>query len=310
MRKLYLFMKAEYLISNLEKDEIKVILPDGCNDPFEFTPAKIEGHEAHDTDGVGMICLSEDYSSSTMWAHYADKHKGVCLEFAFPEIETSSAVYSSAEDEQKAEYFSDISIIDVPEKKQYTKLPVSFGETDARYIALMMKVLYHPKRAYPAQIQVRCVLSSKDLTDARYSRLYAAKGQEWSYEKEWRLFVSLDECLSYHDGCYFVKGLTKYISRILLGQKCSLRSKVVQNIADKNGLSARCVKMLFSDNLFSVYTEDEPQSSPQWQPYLSFSADEWHIMTEMLKEKYGLDRIRQQGYNKLIHDFLLEHSQH
>jgi hypothetical protein len=32
-------------------------------------------------DGIGIFCLSEKNDNSLMWAHYANGHKGICLEF-------------------------------------------------------------------------------------------------------------------------------------------------------------------------------------------------------------------------------------
>jgi hypothetical protein len=29
----------------------------------------------------GLLCFGADWSSSVMWSHYADKHKGICLGF-------------------------------------------------------------------------------------------------------------------------------------------------------------------------------------------------------------------------------------
>ncbi len=35
----------------------------------------------HDVDQAGILCLSKIRSDILMWAHYADGHKGLCLEF-------------------------------------------------------------------------------------------------------------------------------------------------------------------------------------------------------------------------------------
>lgn len=276
--KLYLFMKAEYLLSCLENDEIKVILPEGCNDPFEFKPREKMGKTPHDTNGVGMICLSEECTSTTMWAHYADKHQGVCLEFSFNKAKRKLKCDTT---DDEGGLVPKVAIIEVkrPYVKQFTELPRPAGKTGApSFIPLMMKVKYSPYRAYPAEYQVLCDFQGKRVLHPRYSRLYAAKGQEWAYEKEWRLLVTLDNCLAYHDGCYFVKGLTRYITKVMLGIKCELPKPYVQHVLDSvTEHHAKCVKMEADDMLFVVHPmrKTAKKVSPVWRPNLKIKDAIW-----------------------------------
>ncbi|MDO4221673.1 MAG: DUF2971 domain-containing protein [Akkermansia sp.] len=277
--KLYLFMKAEYLLSCLENDEIKVILPEGCNDPFEFKPREKMGKTPHDTDGVGMICLSEECTSTTMWAHYADKHQGVCLEFSFNKAKRKIK-YDTSDNEGDSQA-SKVAIIEVkrPYVKQFTELPRPAGKTGApSFIPLMMKVKYSPYRAYPAEYQVLCDFQGKRVLHPRYSRLYAAKGQEWAYEKEWRLFVTLDNCKSYHDSRHFVKGLTPYISKVLLGVKCPLSCEYVRTEAKKFlKRPVSCARMEADSKLFAVREEGTKSDSepPVWHLNLEIKDAIW-----------------------------------
>ena len=50
---------------------------------FEKIISKLEENFKNKTS---IICLSEDYSITPMWAHYADNHKGVCIEYDFKNI--------------------------------------------------------------------------------------------------------------------------------------------------------------------------------------------------------------------------------
>lgn len=61
-----------------------------ANDPFELKLIDIRSRETRDmatmigetlNASVGMICFGAAWSSPVMWAHYADKHAGVCLGF-------------------------------------------------------------------------------------------------------------------------------------------------------------------------------------------------------------------------------------
>ena len=60
------------------------------NDPFEFFGAELTNcefrkamkeakHAAHEY--TGLICFSANWKNPVQWAHYADKHKGLCLGF-------------------------------------------------------------------------------------------------------------------------------------------------------------------------------------------------------------------------------------
>lgn len=45
------------------------------------TTAVIQSMHAHALTGVGVFCVSTKRDDILMWSHYADSHKGVCLEF-------------------------------------------------------------------------------------------------------------------------------------------------------------------------------------------------------------------------------------
>ena len=42
---------------------------------------------------LGVICFTQHWRSPVMWAHYADRHKGVCLGFDVPDERVSQMVY-------------------------------------------------------------------------------------------------------------------------------------------------------------------------------------------------------------------------
>lgn len=301
--KLYLFMPSEYLLDCLEKDEIKVCLPKDCNDPFECMPRIEEGKPRPDTGGVGFICFSREWASSTMWAHYADKHQGVCLEFTFPL--SGQEVSMDAENGDNEHLRTNAVILDLQDQKpeydrQYTLLPC---DAHSRYAPILRKVEYHPRRAYPA----REVVKHKTDAKAIYANMCFTKGQEWAYEKEWRLFVSLDNCLSYHDGCYFVKGLTRYISKVMLGWKCELPQAYVQCQLDSMpDTKATCVKMEPAGNLFAV-TEKEKATgtdSPVWRLSLEFKNAQWQALKNVIIAEAGLETVKSGGYESALFNLL------
>lgn len=78
----------------LWEDRLKVSEYQQLNDPFELLPfqLKSEGEaelSAHLKEVLakhsGVICFSEVWTNHLMWAHYGDKHRGMCLGFDVPD---------------------------------------------------------------------------------------------------------------------------------------------------------------------------------------------------------------------------------
>jgi hypothetical protein len=60
------------------------------NDPFDVFPStEINKQSAaaiqHVRQNIGVCCFTTDPKNLVMWAHYADKHRGICLCFDFPD---------------------------------------------------------------------------------------------------------------------------------------------------------------------------------------------------------------------------------
>jgi len=76
--------------SNLVCKRLKYSRFDDLNDPFELLSAHLGERDARKfyrvlktavTKRFAVVCLSATWQSPVMWAHYADKHKGLCLGF-------------------------------------------------------------------------------------------------------------------------------------------------------------------------------------------------------------------------------------
>lgn len=96
MNRLYHFTTAEYAFDDLRNRRLKIAQLDDLNDPFELKSAnlcnplhaqafdgtnKFEGFKAEMAQRYGVLCFSEDNADLLQWAHYADRHKGICLGF-------------------------------------------------------------------------------------------------------------------------------------------------------------------------------------------------------------------------------------
>jgi len=75
------------------------------NDPFELLGASIGERDArwvfkilhaHWTRSYGVICFSDNWKSPVMWAHYAEKHHGLCFGFDVPNELASEVRYEPA----------------------------------------------------------------------------------------------------------------------------------------------------------------------------------------------------------------------
>lgn len=303
---LHLFMSADYLLDCLNKDEIKVCLPKDCNDPFECIPGGLQS-QPDTLDGIGFICFSEECTSSTMWAHYADKHKGVCLKLELPIADPNA--YWDQEDGNGNNRRMKAAILNIEDSKQRQQYAVPNENSKPLDAPVLMKVVYHPYRACNTGKTVYWKKNGK-LRELPCSRILAAKGQEWAYEREWRLFVDLNHCLSYHDGCYFVKGLTRYITKVMLGSKCELPQPYVQRVLNSmRERKATCVKMEPNGNLFAVKeVGKDADSKPRvWRVSLEFTQDQWNKLQEYINGAPHTSSLKEGGYNQAVFNILKQH---
>jgi len=80
----------------LRNRRLKIAQLDDLNDPFELKSVNLcnpahslafdgtethEGFKAEMARRYGVLCFSEDKTDVLQWAHYADRHRGICLGF-------------------------------------------------------------------------------------------------------------------------------------------------------------------------------------------------------------------------------------
>ena len=87
---LYYMTTKQWAPVILRDRRLKISTIAELNDPFELLGASVGERKmrralrilhAHWTRELGMICLTDNWHSPVMWAHYAEKHYGVCLGF-------------------------------------------------------------------------------------------------------------------------------------------------------------------------------------------------------------------------------------
>jgi len=88
----------------LREQRFKLCTVDETNDPFELLGASVGKKQArkaygilrdHWAKNVGMLCTSRSWESPVMWAHYGDRHRGVCLGFDVTEAEVHQVRYQA-----------------------------------------------------------------------------------------------------------------------------------------------------------------------------------------------------------------------
>jgi hypothetical protein len=95
---------------------IKVSKIGTLNDPYEFMPYKrYNTQKRRDFNKVfrsvekkwGILCFSQTWEEQLLWAHYADKHKGIALGFEIPEDKLIEVIYVCNEIRTKIELTND-----------------------------------------------------------------------------------------------------------------------------------------------------------------------------------------------------------
>jgi Protein of unknown function (DUF2971) len=89
----------------LKERRLKLSRFNESNDPFELNlidsrdPRRrkvVRMVETYHSSNTGMICFARTWSNPVMWAHYAEKHRGVCLGFAIQPAVLSKVDYTDA----------------------------------------------------------------------------------------------------------------------------------------------------------------------------------------------------------------------
>ncbi|CDZ31166.1 Hypothetical protein NGAL_HAMBI490_60450 [Neorhizobium galegae bv. officinalis] len=93
-KRLYYFTTKEYALQSLRDKRLKVARFNELNDPFDFVGIALGRSqdriaikpikERLDSE-LGIICMSTTWQEPLLWGHYAEKHKGICLQFLVTE---------------------------------------------------------------------------------------------------------------------------------------------------------------------------------------------------------------------------------
>lgn len=103
--KLYYLTSEKWAKTALLNQRLKVSTIDDLNDPFELLSADIgepnirrilKYTQKEVSNKFGLICMSSTLQSPVMWAHYGDKHSGICLGFDVDEQAVHKVSYQAS----------------------------------------------------------------------------------------------------------------------------------------------------------------------------------------------------------------------
>lgn len=89
----YKFLNQQYGLKSLDERRLRRTRINELNDPFELRPYDLTNPmhrwaflstRAELAQRFGLLCFSADWRDPVIWAHYSDKHRGLCLGFEVP----------------------------------------------------------------------------------------------------------------------------------------------------------------------------------------------------------------------------------
>ena len=91
--RVYKFLPVEFALKTIRERRLKISRLDELNDPFDLLPFNLKNRTVRrkvrnlrdEFIGMfGLLCFSKAWRDPVIWAHYADKHRGMCLGFDIP----------------------------------------------------------------------------------------------------------------------------------------------------------------------------------------------------------------------------------
>lgn len=101
--RVYHFINKEFGLKDIRERRLKISRIMELNDPFEFFGVELTDKEFRRSmraakesvaENTGIICYSGNWKNPVQWAHYADKHKGLCLGFDIDPIHLKKVEYT------------------------------------------------------------------------------------------------------------------------------------------------------------------------------------------------------------------------
>lgn len=104
-KRIYYLTPAQFAISNIALQRIKVARFSDLNDPFELLSvdrSKVKNRHAlrkrtrKINDETGLLCFSKLWSNPVLWGHYAERHAGMCMGFDVAKGQLHEVIYEES----------------------------------------------------------------------------------------------------------------------------------------------------------------------------------------------------------------------
>jgi hypothetical protein len=101
--RVYKFLGGEHALDDIRRQRIKISEIHDLNDPFELIPCNLSDPIKREamlstrdqlSGNRGLVCFASAWNNPVLWAHYSDKHRGMCLGFDVKEEVAKRITYS------------------------------------------------------------------------------------------------------------------------------------------------------------------------------------------------------------------------
>ena len=235
MMRVYHFIDEVHGLQDLREKRLKIARINELNDPFELMGVELSNCELRQamenmkedvSAKLGILCFSESWESPVQWAHYANRHKGLCLGFDVPKRFLTKVNYCDKRlpaDHFIATHAADAASIKA-EMTDYIGQPESIEEREEKREKFFEIVL--PQR-------LREITESDQKGLAMMENILSTKFSHWEYEKEYRVFRELDQEV-WADGLYFAKFSNELdLKEVIVGVRSSITLKDVRDALGK-----------------------------------------------------------------------------
>ncbi len=208
MKKLYKYYAVNsFSLSTLANEMVWFSDPDTFNDPFDTKIFQYEKFRYSNNYKVRILCLSGNKDNLLMWSHYADSHKGFCVEF------------------------TDWSDMEFEDQRKKGLIPPEVKNDELRFVTNARDVIYKTTEEinkYISQLPAdftelnKLALSGKrqqEWVDKIIDDALFIKHKDWSYEEEFRLIrdgQNLHPIPGKITGVYFGKNMSHLNKRMLI----------------------------------------------------------------------------------------------
>ena len=102
--RLYHFLNRKFGLDDIRRRRLKIATLNELNDPFEMLAMSVEDPDLRKAFGAtkdqmaqwaGLLCFSRSWHNPVQWSHYADRHRGLCLQFDVPDSLVNHVTYSA-----------------------------------------------------------------------------------------------------------------------------------------------------------------------------------------------------------------------